>query len=195
MDIDKNWKDIVKELESTERGGIDKLIKWLSENDFTTAPASVKYHLSILGGLSQHSLNVLRFARAIVKETELKIDDKSIITASLLHDLCKVNFYVEGEVWDKEHKDKFNEWRKMKVWVVDDKEPLGHGEKSAIIASRFLELTIDELVAIRFHMLSWDISEAQKYTLRDAMNKYPLLKVIAQADSMAEMYETKVETT
>jgi 23S rRNA maturation-related 3'-5' exoribonuclease YhaM len=194
MDIDKNWKEVVKELESTEKGGVDKLIAWLDSTDFKTCPASTKYHLSIKGGLAQHSLNVLRFARSVAKEVGIKVDDKSIIIASLLHDLCKVNFYVEGEVWDKEYKDKFNEWRKMKVWVVDDKEPIGHGEKSLAIVARFLDLTTDEMVAIRWHMLSWDISEAQKYTLRDAMDKFPLLKVIAQADSMAELYETTHES-
>lgn len=195
MDIDKNLELIIKELKSTEKGGIDKLIKWLSETDFKTCPASTKFHLSVKGGLAQHSLNTLRFARSVVKETKLKVDDKSIILASLLHDICKVNFYVEGEIWDKKWKDEHNEWRKMKVWVVQDQQPLGHGEKSAIIAARFLELTTDELVAIRYHMLAWDISESQKYTLRDAMEKYPLLKVVAIADQMAELYETKMETT
>ena len=190
MDIDKNLELVIKELESTERIGISKLTKWLSETDFKTAPASVKYHLSVLGGLAKHSLNVLKFARAIVKEAELEIDDKSIILSELLHDICKVNFYVEGEEWDKAWKDKYNEWQKKKVWKVDDKQPLGHGEKSAILAARFLDLTTDELAAIRWHMLKWDVSDSSKYTLSDAMDRYPLVKVIAQADSMAELYET-----
>ena len=41
-----------------KRDGLEKLLSWLEQTDFYSAPASTKYHLSVEGGLCQHSLNV-----------------------------------------------------------------------------------------------------------------------------------------
>lgn len=184
------WQQFKDELTKTNREGIDNLITYLDkETDFAKAPASTKFHLSREGGLLEHSLNVLKFARSINNELELKLTDDSIVVSALLHDLCKVNTYYMGEEWDKEYKDKTNQWRKKSIWKIQDNVPLGHGEKSAILASQLLPLKVDELSAIRWHMLKWDVSDSQKYTMQDAMDKFPLVKVIAIADQMAELYE------
>ncbi len=193
--MQNNWDTIKEELMNTSREGIEALVSYLDTSDFKTAPASTKHHLSIEGGLMQHSLNVLKFARNINKDFDLKIDDNSLVLAGLLHDLCKVNYYEMGWEWDKEVKDKTGKWEKKDVWKVKDALPLGHGEKSAILASSLVELTPDELAGIRWHMLKWDVSEYQKYTLQDAMVKYPLIKVVAIADQMAELFETINERT
>lgn len=185
-----NWDKIKQELISTQRDGVLNLIKFLESSDFQSAPASSKYHLNVLGGLMQHSLNVLDFARKVNKETGANVADESLILSSLLHDLCKVNYYIEGEEWDKEHKDKTNEWRKKKVWKIEDQLPMGHGEKSAMLAVKYLDLHDDEVLAIRWHMLKWDCGPSSEKTMQDAMNKYPLVKVVAIADQLAELYET-----
>lgn len=191
----KNWEQILLEFKKAEESGrkdFDVFLKWLSESDFKTAPASTKFHNSVDGGLMDHSLNVLKFARLLNSELKLNIDDTSIILSSLLHDLCKVNFYTMGWEWDKEVKDKTGKWEKKDVYKVEDQFPMGHGEKSVIVAlQQGLVLKEEEMAAIRWHMLKWDVSESSKYTMSDAMDKIPLVKIIALADQMAELYETQ----
>ena len=88
-------------LRSTGRPGIENLIAWLEQKtDFYMAPASQGYHGCFPGGLLSHSLNVyhaavkLKEAFAAVALPERKINEistESVIIATLLHDLCKVN--------------------------------------------------------------------------------------------------------
>lgn len=186
----ENWKEFSKELLDIKRRGAKELVAYLDTTDFKTAPASTKFHLNIVGGLAQHSLNTLQMARQINTIAQLAILDENLVVAALLHDLCKVSYYIEGEEWDKEWKDKTNEWRKKKVWKTNDQLPLGHGEKSVIVAREYIDLTTEEMLAIRWHMLKWDVSDAAKYTMVAALDTTPLVKTIAIADQMAELYET-----
>lgn len=195
IDIQGNWTALTNELKKVQRDGIDKLIAYLeNDTDFKTAPASTKFHLCEKGGLAEHSLNVLRYARLVNSQMGNIIPDESLIISALMHDLCKVNYYVEGEEWDKEWKDKTNQWRKKAVWKVEDKEPLGHGEKSVILTVRHIPLKIEEMAAIRWHMTGFDAGIHFSYPsgipYRESMNRYPLVKIIILADEMAELYES-----
>lgn len=190
MNLENNWEEFKKELNSTKRKGVDALLVYLETTDAKTCPASTKFHLCVEGGYIQHSLNVLKFARLANKEMECEIADEQLIVGALLHDLCKVNYYIKGEEWDKEYKEKTNQWRKKEVWKISDDVPLGHGEKSVIVALPYMDLQPDEMAAIRWHMLKWDVGEANFRTMSEAMDKFTLVKVIAIADQMAEHYET-----
>lgn len=67
--------------------------------------------------------------------------------------------------------------------------PVGHGEKSVImLLSLGLKLTLDETMAIRWHMGAWDFafqSYEAKSNIGEAGNRYPLLALIQSADNMA----------
>jgi hypothetical protein len=193
MNIDKNAQLIQDELLKIDREGMASLVDWLFKQDFKTAPASTKYHLNVEGGLVAHSLNVLKFARIIDKETDAVTNWGSLTIAALLHDLCKVNFYELSWEWDKEHKDKTNEWRKKDVYKIKDQFPMGHGEKSVIVAQKFITLTDEEALAIRWHMAFSD-QGVNSYPSQQAFNQsreqFPLVKIISMADQMAEMFET-----
>jgi hypothetical protein len=194
MDINNNWKKIVEELQSTKRDGIDKLIKWLDSTDFKIAPASTKFHLSVPGGLIQHSLNVLKYSRLINKETNVKISEDSIIITATLHDVCKINYYKIGEVWDKEIKEKFNRWEKKKVYIVNDQFSFGHGEGSVIKILPYIKLNVDEIGAIRWHM-GWSdpgvhFSYPSGFPYRETLDKNPLAKLLIIADQTAEFIES-----
>lgn len=183
------------EMKALNRSGVDDFLAYLLyETDFQTAPASTKYHLNVKGGLLLHSLNVLTFARLLNKELKLGLDDGHVVISSLLHDICKLKYYVLGKEWDKEWKDKTNQWRQKEVWKVEDELPLGHGEKSVIIANRFIDLSTEEMLAIRWHMAFSDAGVHFGYPsgapFRQSMDKYPLVKVIAMADQMAELQES-----
>jgi len=191
---EENWKQIKKELSSIPRHGMDKLITYLEGCDFKTAPASTKFHLCIEGGLMEHSLNVLRFGRLINKELKLDESDESIVITTLLHDLCKVNYYVKTLVLDKEWKDKTNQWRKIPGWKVEDQIPLGHGEKSLALAVRYIPLTTAEMIAIRWHLGGFEagihFNYPSGFPFRQSLDKYPLVKLVAIADQMADFYES-----
>lgn len=78
-----------------QREGTDELLNWLQSSDFLSAPASTKYHGSYEGGLVEHSLNVYD---CLVKEIESAgltdtYTDETVAIVSLLHDICKANFY------------------------------------------------------------------------------------------------------
>ena len=103
-DIVNNKERFIKLLSSVHRPGIDDLITWLDEkSDFFTAPSSTVYHGCYEGGLCQHSLNVYDALKKFIdvsKDIALadkqvdNISEESLIIVSLLHDLCKTNFYV-----------------------------------------------------------------------------------------------------
>lgn len=84
-------------------------LSWLDGTDFYEAPASTGFHNNIKGGLCQHSLNVLDAGIKLNQDYNLGLPKTDVIFACLLHDLCKTNFYIEKEVWDKKHKDETNE--------------------------------------------------------------------------------------
>ncbi len=195
IDTEDNWTELLAELRAVKIDGMENFISFLTDKtDFKTAPASTKYHLNFRGGLCEHTLNVLRFIREI--QESLKVPDMEpdrLTLAAILHDLCKVNYYEVGKVFDKEYKNETNRWREMEVWTVDDQIPLGHGEKSVILAIRFLNLTMEEMSAIRWHM-AWSDQGVHSFypsgaPFKDSLNKYPLLKLLMLADAQAELYE------
>jgi hypothetical protein len=190
-------------LRSTERDGIDDCIEALEELGFFEAPASSKFHLNEEGGLMQHSLNVCDAALKI-REAMIEMDDslreslsqESVIIASLLHDVCKADIYRKTI---KRQKNNFGIWVDVPGYDVDYTTlPLGHGEKSAIVLLRSgLDLTDDELLAIRWHMNAWDMpfqSPDIKGNFNAAKEICPLVSVIQTADTLASnLLERKSE--
>lgn len=82
------------------RPGADKLLAWLEEAGFFTAPASTKYHGAYAGGLVEHTNHVYRRLVRLADEEdkrqgrtypEYTVD--TIAVAALLHDVCKVDAY------------------------------------------------------------------------------------------------------
>jgi 23S rRNA maturation-related 3'-5' exoribonuclease YhaM len=82
------------------RPGADKLLAWLEEAGFFTAPASTKYHGAYAGGLVEHTNYVYRRLVQLA-DTEDKRQGRTypeytvdtIAVAALLHDVCKVDAY------------------------------------------------------------------------------------------------------
>jgi hypothetical protein len=173
-------------LETINRPGIKDLENYLSEKtDFFTAPASAKNHNNYAGGLVEHSLNVMDAAR-ILGESFGYRSAESVKLCALLHDVCKINFYKS----DLRNNKVNGVWIKEPYFSIDDKFPVGHGEKSVIILQRFIRMTEEEIITIRWHMAGFDDS-AHGYSgglaLRNAYDKYPLACLIHLAD-MAAVY-------
>ena len=179
---------------STRRQGVEEVIAYLEESGFFIAPASTGHHLSYEGGLMEHSMNVYDMAIAMrgpivamKPEMEEKMTKENIIIAALLHDVCKANIYKKTKKWDF-GKDGTPE-QKEKYTTNYSEMPVGHGEKSVIILLGLgLKLTLDEMVAIRWHMGAWDLafqSYEAKSNINEAGNRHPLLALIQSADNMA----------
>lgn len=181
-------------LRGTGREGIEETIKVIEELGFFEAPASSRFHLNQQGGLLDHSLNVCKVAMG-VRDMMIQMDPlladrlplESVVIASLLHDTCKADIYKPAI---KKQKNKLGIWVPVQGYDVDyNNFPLGHGEKSVIVLLRAgLKLTDDEIMAIRWHMLAWDLpfqSPEIKSNLQKAREICPLAVVIQTADGLA----------
>ncbi len=166
------------------RQGADKLLEYLSNSDFFTAPASARFHLAEEGGLCKHSLNVYKRLLKLVKDEygddyANTISDETIAVCGLLHDICKVNFYTVDYRNSKEN----GAWVKVPYYKVDEKFPYGHGEKSVFIISQYMRLTPEEAMSINWHMGGFDERvKGGSYSLSEAMAKYKLVLLMHIAD-------------
>lgn len=165
------------------RKGVNDILDWLKRTDFYTAPCSTKYHLNREGGLVEHSINVCNMLFTTVACYNLTgVSDETIAIVSLFHDLCKINCYKKAYKWAK---DENNQWYQAEYYIYDEDYPYGHGEKSALIVSRFLSLTPHELQAINAHMGFSDVRGAQ--LIGNIFNKNKLAVALHFAD-MASTY-------
>lgn len=168
------------------RPGADKLLAWLESSDFFTAPASTRFHLARPGGLVEHSIHVYERLGALC-DLEAQTTpgfnapaNETIAICGLLHDICKVNFYA---VEMRNRKNEQGKWEQYPFYVVDDKLPYGHGEKSVYILNGFIRLSREEAMAIRWHMGGWQEGEARN--AGNAFGKYPLAVLLHLADLQA----------
>lgn len=163
--------------ENITRQGSEELLNWLMNTDFFTAPASTKYHCACENGLVMHSVSV--FNTMMEKHFEEGVDsEESFAIAALLHDVCKAEFYKVSTRNVKN--DLTGQWEKQPYYSIEDKFPFGHGEKSVFLIERFMRLRLDEAMAIRWHMGSFD--DGQGYTVSQAYEKYPLAVKLHLAD-------------
>lgn len=133
---------------------------WLRQHGFFNAPASSNHHGNYEGGLFDHSLAVAkeivwltRFNKLIWQRPE------SPYIVGMFHDLCKIDNYV----WDltRSYYD-YNDNCLFK----------GHGDKSIILLSTLMHLTMEEVACIRYHMGAFTNKEEWSYYNR-AVNLYP----------------------
>ena len=188
--------------ENITRPGSDKLLHWLEESDFFTAPASTRFHGNHEGGLVEHSLQVYKCLLGELDTVDLKTryTNETVAIVGLLHDICKANFYFP-EI--KNFKDEAtNTWKKYQTYKCEDHFPLGHGEKSVIMLQNFIKLTASEIIAIRWHMGMFDpgmmLSPYEKPAYQKAVDECPLTVLLQISDFYAShmmeyMVDQKVE--
>lgn len=154
-ELKNRFLSIYKEL--VTRDGADAFLTWLDESDFFVAPASTRFHGCHEEGLLEHSLNVYDCLKKNVERANLQdtYSPETIAVVSLLHDICKVNYYKKG--FRNVKNDETGQWYKKEVYEVDEKFPCGeHADKSIIIIQNFMCLEPEEILAIRAHMGGWD---------------------------------------
>ena len=172
-----------------DRHGADKLLSWLNETDFFTAPASTRFHSNYEGGLVEHSVRVWEeMIRLLKAYPEVKVSAETASIVSLLHDVCKIGCYKVEFRNAKEN----GIWVKKPVYVF--KEDFcygGHGSKSVYLIQRHMPLTEQEAVAINCHMGFAD-RPTSDYSIGGAFEQYPLAWLLHAADESATyMRESK----
>lgn len=160
-------------------------LKWLHSTDFYTAPASTVYHGAFPGGLITHSLEVVNeiiALHSVPKFNSVRIEDAILV--ALVHDWCKIGLYeqymrnVKNEetgVWEK-----VPAYKRKNALV-----PLGHGVASMLLAQRFFKLSIDEALAIRWHMGEYNVASNEMNELHAANESVPLVQLLQFADRLS----------
>lgn len=173
-------------LKSVNREGMDKLIEFIEKTDFFKAPASTRFHGAYEGGLLEHSMKVYEILVDKVKKSaiEINVPEETLIIVALLHDICKVNFY---KVDYRNAKNAFGEWEKVPYYTVEDTIPYGHGEKSVMMITEYMKLTVEEKYCIRWHMGFTEPKELYN-TLGQAFKKFPLALLLHEADLEATYF-------
>lgn len=190
-----------------KRKGIDKLMAYLKTcTDFFKAPASTRFHGNYEGGLIFHSINVYQrlvyeVKTASVVEEYIRSRDESLRIVALFHDLCKANTYKvvkkNQKCYDEEKVRNAQRWQikedaggkyiwdQVNAYEKDEDFPFGHGEKSVYILQKFIDLTDEEAMAIRWHMGGFDCSVKGGERLDVVYEKYPLAFLLHIADLKA----------
>lgn len=165
-----------------KRPGADKLLAWLEESDFFTAPASTRFHGNYEGGLCEHSVNVYEeLVRLLKAYPEVRVTAETAAIVTLLHDLCKIGCYKQ----ELRNQKVGGVWVQRPVYVFQEDFCYGgHGSKSVFLAQKHMNLTEQEATAINCHMGSWDRSPGD-YSLGPAFEQYPLAWLVHVADESA----------
>lgn len=178
-------------LQSTERENIDYVIEDLEAAGFFSAPASCQGHGAHEGGLLEHSLNVCDTALALRKnvlesrpDLEKELPEDSVIISALLHDVCKSDLY---QLSNRKKRNEIGMFETVEVYEIhDERFPAGHGEKSVINLLRSgLDLSDEEILAIRWHMGPWNLGKDDEKYYRSAGKCSPLPPLIHAADTIA----------
>ena len=173
------------------RVGDFRLLKWLDEEtDFFSAPASTRFHGSYIGGLCNHSINV--YERLMAKCNNIGITSTTLAIVSLLHDVCKHDCYIQTT---KNQKNTNGEWVTVPAFEYNKKAfPFGHGEKSVYLINKFMQLSDEEAIAIRWHMGAYDeAAKGGNATLSQALKDYPLAQFLHEADNEASLYDDDLD--
>lgn len=173
----------------TKPGAAD-LLQWLEVNGFFEAPASTKYHGNYAGGLVEHSNHVFKRLLKLASDEDARLDRMTteytadtLATVALLHDVCKIDAY---KIEKKNQSQPDGSWQAVDQYTYTNAFPAGHGEKSIIQIMRFMQLSDDEILAIRWHMGSFDYAvKGGSHDMNNAFNECELAAMLHIADMMA----------
>lgn len=172
--------------------GNDALMDYLKTGGFFIAPASTKYHGAFPGGLYEHSRCVFLRLKEMTEKMDLQWQrPESPFIVGMFHDLCKCDQYrITQDVQDLMNKYKDTGVNINPVYEYNPNTLLkGHGTKSVMILSQFINLTGEEMLCIRYHMGAYETDDWDGFDL--AIKKYPNVLITHTAD----MFASKVDDT
>lgn len=144
------------------------IVEKLTEGGFFTAPASTKYHGAYEGGLFDHSYNVTSALVTLTHDNDLEWQrPESPYIIGMFHDICKQDQYRHpfGDTLYSAAGAEFRTVDESRWEYEPDTLLKGHGDKSVILLSQYLQLTMEEILCIRYHMGAFvDQKEWNDYT-------------------------------
>lgn len=188
--IDYVFKD------SAEKEG---LLNFLNTTDFYTAPASTRFHGNFKGGLSLHTLMVLKqsliFAKPVLENfftcpngEKYFITAKDILISAVCHDFCKTGFYG---VEYRNTKDITGNWVKQPFYKSKgENRNLGHGNESVLMMIAAMPSLINNrmvIEAVSRHMGFSDLSESEGFNYSNFLQN-PLVILLQLADQTAAQW-------
>jgi HD superfamily phosphohydrolase YqeK len=151
------------------------MVDCLAAAGYFTAPASISHHGSYDGALFDHSYMVTKTLLDMTDRLNLEWERmESPIIVGMLHDICKIDSYAKISEATGAYEYK---WNKNQIIT-------GHGDKSCIIAQKYICMTEEEIACIRYHMGAFTAKEEwTAYT--NAIHKYPNVLYTHTADMIA----------
>jgi hypothetical protein len=189
MEDDKKMQEGFLKL--AEKSGFvvdDSFMNWLVNMGFFIKPASISFHGQQSGDLFRHSFAV---ADVLIDMTE-KFDvewerPQSPFIVGMFHDVCKMDDYMDENASDIVMMGTGSPVSKNPKWVKNPEKLLkGHGDKSVMMLSQWINLTEEEMLCIRYHMGAYQTDEWQEWDR--AIRKYETVLWTHTAD----MYASKV---
>ena len=121
----------------------------------------------------------------VAGRTAAEIPTESVTVAALLHDICKTHFYTTSTRNVKN--ERTGKWEKQPYYTIDDKMPLGHGPKSAMIIKQYTTLTSQEMYAIWHHM-GMNGNYENDNAVGKSIEMFPAVLALHTADMMASRF-------
>lgn len=181
---------IIGRLKSVNRDGIDDLIKYLLEDtDYFIAPASTKFHSNFDGGLALHSDNVVELLIKKNNQYKLGLSNDTIYLTGYLHDLCKCNLYEKDMRLKKD--EMTGKWIGYASYEINENLPLGHGEKSVILAQQYVKLTLEECLMIRWHMGAY-VPKEEHRDYNKAIEMFKSVLAFSNSDAEASHFMEEI---
>ena len=164
LSVEESKAYVIKNLKATKRPGMNKLLTYMGEIGFFTAPASGGNHLCCEGGLVVHTANVMMLAEKFGKMLfgqNYKEYRNSLRIAAGLHDLGKCGragmpYYAENLVKDgrptkADPVQKYKRSDSKPYSINKDLCHIDHPLRSVELATRYIDLTEEEEHAIFYH--------------------------------------------
>ena len=177
----------------------NSLKDFLDSTDFWVAPASTRFHGNFKGGLSLHTLMVLKQALVFAKPMlenfftcpngdKYTITAKDILISAVCHDFCKTGFYG---VEYRNTKDITGNWVKQPFYKSkSENRNLGHGNESVLMMIECMPSLIKSrmvIEAVSRHMGFSDLSESEGYNYSNFLMD-PLVVLLQMADQTAAQW-------
>ena len=160
----------------------NELMDYLTDGGFFTGPASTKYHGAYEGGLYDHSKAVTK--RLIMLTVKLDLEWQRVespFIVGMFHDLCKCDQYVKKLGLGLEHEKPQYEHNENMLLK-------GHGDKSVMLLSRFMTLTEEEMLCIRYHMGAYEQDDWKGFDA--AIKKFSNVLFCHLADQLASKVDS-----
>lgn len=97
QNIDQMWNEIIETKNSLDNTHLKKLLEdFFDDNVFVTnfkkVPAAMRIHHSCVGGLLEHTWEVLRYCKAVA-DVHPSLDKSLLFTSAILHDIGKLKSF------------------------------------------------------------------------------------------------------